>query len=334
MTSLEPLICAADDFAVDLTDVRKTYGRKICALQGVNLQVRSGEIFGLLGPNGAGKSTLVKIMMTIVRADRAHGKVLNRSVGDPVALARIGYLPEHHRFPTYLTGRQVVEFSGAMSNVNRPTRKKRASELLDRVGMGGWKDRPLSSYSKGMRQRTGLAAALVNDPQLVVLDEPTDGVDPVGRREIRDLLVGFRDEGRTVLLNSHLLSEIETVCSRVAIMVQGRMVAQGTIDELTASSRRYEIVVEGPAPAWCHECATIQMIPAGQLLAAGVMQESTRLIFLGIDAQRAQPILDRLRSELRTVVAVQTVRESLEDLFMRAVTDPTTGLIFRPGAAT
>ncbi|NDG65242.1 MAG: ATP-binding cassette domain-containing protein, partial [Planctomycetes bacterium] len=205
---------------------------------------------------------------------------------------------------------------------------------FDRVGMGGWKDRPLASYSKGMRQRIGLAAALVNDPQLVVLDEPTDGVDPVGRREIRDLLIGIRDEGRTVLLNSHLLSEIENVCSRVAIMVQGRMVAQGTIDELTSSSRRYEIVVEGTAPSWCTDSASIHMIPPGQMIPAGIQGESCRLIFLGLDALGAQPILDRLRAEQRTVIAVQTVRESLEDLFMRAVTDPTTGLIYRPGAVT
>lgn len=320
------------EFAVDLADVRKTYGRKVRALQGVSIQVRSGEIFGLLGPNGAGKSTLVKVMMTIVRPDCLRGTVLNRAIGDPVALERIGYLPEHHRFPTYLTGRQVVEFSAAMSNVDRRTRKQRAGELLDRVGMGDWKDRPLGSYSKGMRQRTGLAAALVNDPQLVVLDEPTDGVDPVGRREIRDLLIGIRDEGRTVLLNSHLLSEIESVCARVAIMVQGRLVSQGTIDELTASSRRYEIVVEGSPPAWCDGAATVQPIPPGQLLGAGVTGSASRLIFLGLDAIGAQPILDRLRAENRTIVAVQTVRESLEDLFMRAVTDPNTGLIYRPGA--
>lgn len=323
-----------EEFAIDLTDVRKTYARKIHALQGVELRVRGGEIFGLLGPNGAGKSTLVKIMMTIVRPDSARGTVLGCGVGDPNSLRRIGYLPEHHRFPTYLTGRQVVEFSGAMSKVDRPTRKKRASELLDRVGMGGWKDRQLGSYSKGMRQRTGLAAALVNDPQLVVLDEPTDGVDPVGRREIRDLLIGFRDEGRTILLNSHLLSEIENVCSRVAIMVQGRMVAQGTIDELTASSRRYEIVIEGPPPDWCEDAASVQAIPAGQMIACGIATASSRLVFLGLDAVGAQPILDRLRAQGRTIIAVQTVRESLEDLFMRAVTDPNTGLIYRPGAAT
>lgn len=334
MTPTDPSSPTAGEWAVELANVRKTYSRKTRALQGVALQVRPGEIFGLLGPNGAGKSTLVKIMMTIVRPDCVEGTVLGRPVGDHSALERIGYMPEHHRFPNDLTGRQVVEFSGAMSRVDRTIRKRRAVELLDRVGMGAWKDRKLGAYSKGMRQRTALAAALVNDPRLVVLDEPTDGVDPVGRREIRDLLVGIRDEGRTVLLNSHLLSEIETICTRVAILVQGRMVAQGTIDELTASSRRYEIVVEGTAPEWCSGLASTRTIPAGQMASTGIHGECCKLVFIGLDARGAQPILDRLRSEQRTVVAVQTVRESLEDLFMRAVTDPNTGLIYRPGAAT
>ncbi|MSR29119.1 MAG: ABC transporter ATP-binding protein [Phycisphaerales bacterium] len=320
--------------AIDLSGVSKSYGRRVRALVGVDIHVRRGEIYGLLGPNGAGKSTLVKVMMTIVRPDSIQGTVLGRAVGDKGALATIGYLPEHHRFPPYLTGRQVVEFSGAMSLVPRRERKIRAGALLDRVGLGAWGRRPLSSYSKGMRQRAGLAAALVNEPQLVVLDEPTDGVDPVGRREFRDLIVALRDEGRTVMLNSHLLSEVETVCSRVAIMVQGRVVSQGTIDELTASSRRYEIVIEGTVPLWCGTSVAVQAMPPGSLLTAGISGAGTRLVFLGLDAAAAQPILDRLRTEGRTVVAVQTVRESLEDLFMRAVTDPTTGLIFKPGAAS
>jgi len=322
-----------DALAVDVDGVRKTYGRRIRALQGVALHVAPGEIFGLLGPNGAGKSTLVKVLMTLVRADEAHGSVLGHPVGSSAALEGIGYLPEHHRFPAFLTGRQAVEFSGAMSKVDRPTRKRRAAELLERVGLGAWLDRKLGSYSKGMKQRAGLAAALVNDPRLVVLDEPTDGVDPVGRREIRDLLVEMRAEGRTVLLNSHLLSEVEGVCDRVGILVQGRLAAQGTIDELTASSRRYEIVIAGEAPAWCDADTRIERVPAGTLQSVGIAGAATRLMFLGLDAHGAQPLLDRLRAEGRTVVSVQTVRESLEDLFLRAVTDPSTGLILKPGAA-
>ncbi len=322
-----------DSLAIDLRCVRKSYGKRVNALQGVDLTVHRGEIFGLLGPNGAGKSTLVKVMMTIVHADEAHGTMLGRPLGDLGVLREVGYLPEHHRLPPYLTGRQVIEFSGAMSNVPRQPRRARAAELLDRVGMASWGDRSLGSYSKGMRQRIGLASALVNDPRLVVLDEPTDGVDPVGRKEFRDLIVRLRDEGRTVMLNSHLLSEVETVCARVAIMVQGRMAAQGTIDELTASSRRYEIVIEGTPPSWSDAHTRIERLPAGSLFSSGIAGEGTRLAFLGLDALGAQAILDRLRAESRTIVGVHAVRESLEDLFMRAVTDPTTGLILKPGAA-
>jgi ABC-2 type transport system ATP-binding protein len=320
--------------AISLEEVRKTYGRRVKALLGVDLHVRAGEIFGLLGPNGAGKSTLVKVMLTIVRADAAKGTLLGRPLGDLETLGSIGYLPEHHRLPPYLSGRQVIEFSGAMSKVPRRARKARAHELLDRVGMASWGDRPLATYSKGMKQRVGLAAALVNDPKLVVLDEPTDGVDPVGRKEFRDLIVQLRGEGRTVMLNSHLLAEVEMVCARVAIMVQGRVAAQGTIDELTASSRRYEIVIEGGPPAWCDAHTRVEALAPGSLASSGIAGAGTRLSFLGIDAAAAQPILDKLRVEGRTIVGAQSVRESLEDLFMRAVTDPTTGLILKPGAVS
>ena len=319
--------------AIDLRDVEKRYGRSTHALRGVAMRVERGEIFGLLGPNGAGKSTLVKIMMTVVRATRAEGEVLGRPVGDRATLARVGYLPENHRFPAYLTGRQVVEFSGAMCLVPRSERKKRAAHWLDVVGMSAWANRPVGSYSKGMRQRTGIAAALVNDPELVVLDEPTDGVDPVGRREIRDVLMQLRAQGRTVFVNSHLLSELEMVSDRIAIMVQGRVAAHGTIDELTASSRRYEIVIEGDAPEWAGTVAQVSAVPAGGLRSTGIDGPGTRMTFVGMDVHGAQPLLDRLRREGRVVATVQAVRESLEDLFMRAVRDPSTGLFFKPGAA-
>ncbi|MEZ0267156.1 MAG: ATP-binding cassette domain-containing protein, partial [Phycisphaerae bacterium] len=147
---------AVPDLAIDLRDVAKRYRGKVDALKGIEMHVRRGEIFGLLGPNGAGKSTLVKIMMTIVRATRAHGTVLGRPVGHKATLARVGYLPENHRFPRYLTGRQIVDFFGAMAGVDRPTRRKRAGELIDLVGMTDSADRKISTYSKGMAQRIGL----------------------------------------------------------------------------------------------------------------------------------------------------------------------------------
>ena len=234
--------------AIDLRQVFKNYGRRVQALQGIDLHVNRGEVFGLLGPNGAGKSTLVKIMMTVVRPTRAQGNILGHPVGHKPTLKRVGYLPENHRFPKYLTGRQVLEFFAALAGVDRATRRRRSSEFLDIVGMTQWADTKISTYSKGMLQRVGLAQALVHEPDLVVLDEPTDGVDPVGRRDILDVLNRIRGQGRTVFVNSHALSELESICDRVAILVKGRVAKQGTLDELTVARQRYEIEVIADDP--------------------------------------------------------------------------------------
>ena len=317
------------EYVIDLHSVEKVYRGKVHALRGIEMQVHPGEIFGLLGPNGAGKSTLVKIMMTVVRPTKATGTMLGRPVGHKPTLQRVGYLPEHHRMPTYLTGRQVLEFYGALAKVPGSVRKKRAEELARQVGMSDWTNRKITSYSKGMLQRIGLAQAMMNDPDLIVLDEPTDGVDPVGRREIRDLLVRFREQGKTVFLNSHLLSELEMVCDRVAILVQGRVVQHGTLDDLTAESRRYEIEIDGDAPpAWVDEVEGMSVAADGRKVEGRV-----RLLVKGADAQPVQPVIDRLRGEGRVIHAVRPIRETLEDLFMRAVTDPSTGQAFMPGAA-
>lgn len=313
-----------NSWAIDLKNVRKTFKGKVHALRGVDMQVPLGEIFGLLGPNGAGKSTLVKIMLTVVKATTVSGLVLGEPIGRKSALRRIGYLPEKHRFPDYLTGRQAIEFAGAMTLVGRADRKKRAAELLELVGMADWADRQMGTYSKGMQQRVGLAAAMVNDPELVVLDEPTDGVDPVGRKEIRDVLVEMKRRGTSVFLNSHLLSELEMVCDRVAILVQGEVAVHGTIDELTAESRRYEIEIAGAAPAWAQD--------EGLRVAPGRTELETLLVKPTAEAAMVQDVLDRLRREGHTIVSVRPVRESLEDLFMRYVKDPATGKTKAPGA--
>jgi ABC-2 type transport system ATP-binding protein len=302
----------ADNLALNLEEVTKTYAGRVRALDGVSMKVARGEIFGLLGPNGAGKSTLVKIMTTIVRPTTAKGTILGAPIGHRPTLASVGYLPEHHRFPQYLTGRQCVEFFGAMNLMRRADRKRRAAEMLDAVGMGAWGDRRVGTYSKGMQQRTGLAAALVNDPQLVILDEPTDGVDPVGRREIRDLLLRLRAEGRTVFLNSHLLGEVEQVCDRVAIMLKGRVEKQGSLAELTHESRRWRLTIEGVAPAWITE--------RGALSTAAERGRAV-IEFRTEDLAEVQLYIDRLRAEGATIVGLAETRESLEDLFMRLVRD-------------
>ena len=233
---------------INMTGMRKVYPGKVEALRGVALEVPRGCVFGLLGPNGAGKSTMVKILTTIIRPTECAGTMLGMPVGHKPTLGRIGYLPEHVRFPTYLTGAQVLDYVGGLAGVSRAAVRDRSSRLLAQVEMSDWAGRKVSSYSKGMKQRIGIAQALVNDPELVFLDEPTDGVDPGGRIRIRKIIEGLREEGRTVFVNSHLLSEIEQVADRIAILSKGSIVREGRIGELMADRREYRIGRPVPRP--------------------------------------------------------------------------------------
>jgi ABC-2 type transport system ATP-binding protein len=258
----------------------------------------------------------------------------------------MGYLPENHRFPRYLTGRQVIEFFGAMSKVDRVTRRRRAAELIEIVNMRDAADRKVGTYSKGMAQRIGLAQAMVNDPDLILLDEPTDGVDPVGRREIRDVLMQLRDRGKTVFINSHLLSELEMISDRVAILVAGRVASQGTIGDLTQARQHYQIEVANhgassrPLPELF--AATSHLIPPPQLptvpgrplppplparsvargsLASGILLEIEGPVIRAgtTDPAAIQPLLDTLRGARFVVQRVQLIRPSLEELFIETV---------------
>jgi ABC-2 type transport system ATP-binding protein len=278
------------------------------------MRVHRGEVFGLLGPNGAGKSTLVKIMMTVVRPTRCAGSLLGNPVGHKPTLARVGYLPENHRFPRYLTGRQTLEFFAELSGTPRAAWRQRIDSLLDKVGMTKWADRKVSMYSKGMMQRIGLAQALIHDPDLILLDEPTDGVDPVGRREIRDVLIGLKKQGKTIFINSHLLSELELICDRVAILVGGLVAKQGTLDEL-AMTRQFYAIELAAAP----ETATIDTIRRGMF--DGIRIElNDKTIQIGTsDPAHVQPAIDALRGAGQVIRRVGIVRPTLEDLFIEAV---------------
>ncbi|MCH8348221.1 MAG: ATP-binding cassette domain-containing protein [Proteobacteria bacterium] len=211
-------------------------------LKDLSFEVRAGEIFGLLGPNGAGKTTLIKILLDIVRPTTGEATLFNIPVRKPRARQRVGYLPENHRFPDFLTAGQMLDLYGRMAHVPAHERRQRIPPLLEAVRMTPWLDVKIKKFSKGMMQRLGLAQALLADADLIFLDEPTDGVDPVGRREIRDLLVQLRDQGKTIFLNSHLLSEVEQVCTRVAILNKGRLVREGSIEALTAIEPVYEVL--------------------------------------------------------------------------------------------
>lgn len=338
---------------ISLECVSKVYGGNTHALRNVSLNVGAGEIFGLLGPNGAGKSTLVKVLLTVVKPTVARGEMLGKPIGDKKTLARVGYLPEQHRLAPYLTARQAVEFVAALSGVDRATRKKRAAELLDRVGLSKWIDRRVNVFSKGMRQRAGLAAALVNDPQIVFLDEPTDGVDPVGRVEIRDLLIQMRREGRTVFLNSHLLGEAEQVCDRVAILVQGRVVKQGRMDDLQKEGSRQELTVRwGGSGASVDANSQMEVGLGGAVtLNSGASARSLpfrgmnisptitadgnhQYVFGDVDASAAQPALDAVRAAGGEIISLVPMHQRLEELFMKIVIDPATGKAPPPGAGS
>ena len=338
---------------ISLECVSKVYSGNTHALRDVSLNVGAGEIFGLLGPNGAGKSTLVKVLLTVVKPTVARGEMLGKPIGDKKTLMRVGYLPEQHRLAPYLTARQAVEFVAALSGVDRATRKKRAAELLDRVGLSKWIDRRVNVFSKGMRQRAGLAAALVNDPQIVFLDEPTDGVDPVGRVEIRDLLIQMRREGRTVFLNSHLLGEAEQVCDRVAILVQGRVVKQGRMDDLQREGSRQELTVRwGGSGASAgtnsqmevglrgavtlNSDASTRSLPfRGMNISPIITADGNhQYVFGDVDASAAQPALDAVRAAGGEIISLIPMHQRLEELFMKIVVDPTTGKAPPPGAGS
>ncbi|MBK1829201.1 ABC transporter ATP-binding protein [Verrucomicrobiaceae bacterium R5-34] len=294
---------------IDISEMRKRYRGGVEALRGVSLAVPKGGIFGLLGPNGAGKSTMVKILLSIVRPSQCRGQMLGHKIGHKPTLARVGYLPEHARFPDYLKGGEVIRYVAGLGGVPKSLTHSRSQELLEMVGMQDWANRRMGSYSKGMKQRIGLAQALVNDPEIVFLDEPTDGVDPKGRMEMRSVLKTMKDQGRTVFINSHLLGELEMICDTVAIMDQGQIVRQGSIADLTEKSRRYEISVRGKIGGEL----------SGSLLQHGVEIEGETLTMYQQDAEKVQPVIDALRAAGVTIVTMTEARQSLEDLFMETV---------------
>ena len=217
--------------AIQTVDVHKRYGATH-ALRGVSLTVGRGEVFGFLGPNGAGKSTIVKIILGLVQASGGEVRVLGHPAGSLQARRAIGFLPETFRFQDWMRASELMDFHGRIAGVARKRRRRRGAELLSLVGLGEHANQRLSTFSKGMQQRVGLAQALISDPPVVILDEPTSALDPIGRREVRDLIRSLRSTGTTVFLNSHLLSEIELVCDRVAVITHGSVVASGALAEL------------------------------------------------------------------------------------------------------
>ena len=283
--------------------------RKVRALDDLSLSVDGGQIFGFLGANGAGKTTTLKLLMRLIFPTSGSAKILNRDIGDVRMHERIGYLPENPYFYDYLTAREFLEYCAQIFGSPSAERRKRTADLLSRVKLDekSW-DKQLRKFSKGMLQRVGLAQSLINDPEIVFLDEPMSGLDPVGRREVRDLIASLRDDGKTVFMCSHILSDIEVLCDRVAILKRGKLSQVGHLDELrqrTEDPNRMEILAAGADASDLQHLAnaTVSSTPRG-----------LRIEIAGED--QIENVLVALRKAGGKVVSIQPVKQSLEELFM------------------
>lgn len=302
------------EFAIQTQDLTKVYvsqwkRREVRAIDGVSLQVRRGTIFGLLGPNGAGKTTFVKTLLSAVRPTRGTALIFGRDAARPDARRPIGYLPENHRFPTYFTGAGMLDFYAALSGVDAGRRRKLIGEQLELVGLSQWASVRIGKYSKGMLQRLGLAQALIHAPSILILDEPTDGVDPVGRRQIRDILWSFEQRGVTVFVNSHLLAEVETLCREVAILHKGKVALSGKMQELTAG-KGYKLTVPHPPEALAEQ---LRGLATSMAVRDGLMD------FQFPSRESVNGAVDLLRAARCEIEALAPTTSTLEDVFVRTV---------------
>ena len=297
--------------AVIVTEkVVKTYSGRITALNGVSLRVEKGEIFGLLGQNGAGKTTLVKILLGILSVTDGGAELLGEPVGTTKTRRKVGYLPEDHRFPEYHTGASLLDFYGTLLEMSAGDRRRRIPEVLKSVGLEGRMHSKIRTYSKGMKQRLGIAQSLMHDPEVIFLDEPTDGVDPVGRREIREMLDTLKKRGVTIFLNSHLLSEVEMICDRVVILDRGEIIRQGTVAELTRQKGTFQVGL-----------ADGQTLPEDEIRSMGFAIYRSGLYHeIGLtDGQSIDAVIDMLRGKGLSVRHLLEKRQTLEDLFVQTV---------------
>jgi ABC-2 type transport system ATP-binding protein len=280
------------------------------ALDGLTLAVETGEVFGFLGPNGAGKTTTLKLLMQLVYPTAGTATILGRPLGDLAMKRRIGYLPENPYFYDYLTAEELLTYFAGLFGYKGDERTKRVSRLLDEVGLGAERRLQLRKFSKGMVQRVGLAQALVNDPEVIFLDEPMSGLDPLGRRDVRALILRLRDEGRTVFFSSHILSDAETLCSRIAIVAKGKLMASGTLADLVAAQLKgWEIVLDGLEQAPVVQGAIRAVTP----LSPG------RFVVEALPSEDPLRLARELAAGGGRLVSITQVHDTLEDLFVRQV---------------
>lgn len=307
--------------AIEIKNLTKEYTvgfwrkKPVRALDNLNLEVHQGESFGFLGPNGAGKTTTLKILMRLIFPTGGEAKILGADLNDMAMRARIGYLPEQPYFYDYLTARELLVYCGKLFGLSKSESLSRAEKLIQQVGLEHAADKQLRKYSKGMLQRAGLAQSLINDPEVLFLDEPMSGLDPMGRREVRDLIAGLRAQGKTVFFSSHVLSDVEALCDRVAIMNKGCLIESGKLSDILGkcTNELEAVVANVPAQALAElQSFALMVTPVAE--GARIRLESERQI------ERLVTIVHRNGGN---VISLNPVRESLEDLFVREVSSNT-----------
>jgi len=303
---------------IDAQDLTKVYQngfkkRSITALDNVSLSVMQGEIFGLLGPNGAGKTTFLKVILGIAHASSGDVFIGEFKPSDPRSRLRVGYLPENHRFPEHHTGLSLLESTARLYGIAASDYTKRAKDMLALVDMSKWGDTKIKKYSKGMQQRIGLAQAMMPNPDVLLLDEPTDGVDPIGKIEIRKVLQHIREEGKSIVLNSHLLSEVESVADRVAILSRGKVVRINTMDEMTVKKSQYEI-----------EADIGNMIIKIPKEIGMILKLSTKELIVELtEDDKINYVIDELRHKKISIKSVKPSKISLEQSFIDTISGST-----------
>jgi len=307
---------------IEINDLVKDYEtgffkkKMVRAVDGISLSVKGGQIFGFLGGNGAGKTTTIKILMSLLYPTSGSAKILGQDISDFSMHARIGYCPENPYFYDYLTPRELLTYFGDLFGIDKNKTKDRAEYLLSKVGLDE-KDRSkqLRKFSKGMLQRVGLAQSLINDPEIVFLDEPMSGLDPIGRREVRELIAGLREKGTTVFMSTHILSDVEALCDEVAILRKGKLAASGKLDDLLVShaeTQVFEVTFRGISA----DGLALPGIDASQIAARahGVMVRID-------DESQIDSVLAEARSQGGHLVSIQPTKQSLEELFVATTAD-------------
>lgn len=302
--------------AIRIDDLQKSFtsgwpGRPpIQVLKGLTLGVEQGEIYGFLGPNGSGKTTTLKILLGLMKPGGGRAELLGRPVGDVEVRRRIGFLPESPYFYDYLTAEEFLSFYGHLAGMARGVIKERTDQLLELVGLTHARTRRLRKFSKGMLQRVGLAQALIHDPELVILDEPMSGLDPVGRKQVRDLILGLRDQGKTVFFSTHIIPDVEMICDRVGVVMDGRLQAAGRVEELVRNGHTHtvEVVCEG---------INGEDVPAIVKAATRLLQRGRQCFVVLPKADLVDGVVTAIKAQGGTLVSVTPQKGSLEELFVQ-----------------